>query len=403
MRRNGRDTRTDGRRAASAVNPLGRLRDSQRATTLVLVALGAAVLLGASALAVDLGMLITARVQSQRAADSGALAGAMELASMGGTEADARAEARRFANSHRVVTSPVAVEDGDVEIVGDTVRVRVRHSIGTLFARILGVEAVDVSTVAAAEAVSAGSAHCPIPVMGVDNWVDAEPQDGLYNPDDGDVYTSCANGEPCTGFSRDDAGMVLEIKSQNTSSGESATQTCGAENPEWYCWVDNQVGKGDVDTDELEDIFFNGCANTEFDVSIDSDLESSPGNKMSVVQSVKQFIDDNGGADLSWNGECVWNSATASCAPSSHPLIRSMPMTDPSTISGSGEGARATVTNFVPIWIEKVGESYEPSDVNGNGPGGQWNIYVRIIDGVVDGVGGGGQPDALLKAIVLVE
>ncbi len=54
-------------------NWIGRLRDEQGAT-LVLVALGISVFLGMVALAVDLGMLLGARTESQRVADAAALA-----------------------------------------------------------------------------------------------------------------------------------------------------------------------------------------------------------------------------------------------------------------------------------------------------------------------------------------
>ncbi|MGH7542226.1 MAG: pilus assembly protein TadG-related protein, partial [Gemmatimonadota bacterium] len=51
------------------------VRDEQGAT-LVMVALGSLVLLSTLAIAVDMGMLLTARGESQRTADGAALAGA---------------------------------------------------------------------------------------------------------------------------------------------------------------------------------------------------------------------------------------------------------------------------------------------------------------------------------------
>ncbi len=52
-----------------------RVRD-ERGAAMVLVAVSLVVLLGMVALAVDLGMLLEARTESQRVADSAALAGA---------------------------------------------------------------------------------------------------------------------------------------------------------------------------------------------------------------------------------------------------------------------------------------------------------------------------------------
>ena len=56
-----------------------RLRD-ERGMTLVMVATGMIAFLSATMLAVDVGMLMVARTESQSAADAGALAGAVALA-----------------------------------------------------------------------------------------------------------------------------------------------------------------------------------------------------------------------------------------------------------------------------------------------------------------------------------
>ena len=55
-----------------------RLRD-ERGMTLVMVATGMVAFLSATMLAVDVGMLMVARTESQSAADAGALAGAVAL------------------------------------------------------------------------------------------------------------------------------------------------------------------------------------------------------------------------------------------------------------------------------------------------------------------------------------
>ncbi len=55
-----------------------RLRD-ERGMTLVMVATGMVAFLSATMLAVDVGMLMVARTESQNAADAGALAGAVAL------------------------------------------------------------------------------------------------------------------------------------------------------------------------------------------------------------------------------------------------------------------------------------------------------------------------------------
>ncbi len=73
-----------------------RVRDEQGAT-LVMVALGITVFLGMVALAVDLGMMLGARTESQRVADASALAGAGSLLSQPNDEDRARQWAIEYA------------------------------------------------------------------------------------------------------------------------------------------------------------------------------------------------------------------------------------------------------------------------------------------------------------------
>jgi uncharacterized membrane protein len=57
-----------------------RLRTDERGMTFVFVSLSLLAFLAATMLAIDVGMLMNARTEAQRAADAGALAGATALA-----------------------------------------------------------------------------------------------------------------------------------------------------------------------------------------------------------------------------------------------------------------------------------------------------------------------------------
>jgi len=391
-------------------HPLFRLRRSDRGSILVLAAVGAGVVLGATALAVDLGMLLSARVQSQRVADAAALAGAQRLAAPGATVSQAKKEAQDYANRHQVLSNPVNLGSGDIDVIQEEgkVRVRIHHSIGTMFAKIFGVDAVNVSTVAAAKAFPSTGAVCPLPIIVVDGYTDLD-NDGLY--DSGEPYTQCTDATtPCTGFNlygddlENDVGLLIEVKSQNNAATEGALdpkeKTCGAANPEWYCWLDNINGSG-VGTVEVDNAV-NGCtAGDPFEIAIGDDVESSPGNKVDVVQEMKTYIDNNDpNHEWSPSDRCVVDGG-GQCVGSSK-RIRPIALGDPTTIASSGSNASIQVNNVMSVFMEKVASDFDK--VHGqNPPPGQWNIYLRVLEAAQGGTGTDGTEGSLLKTVVLVE
>lgn len=79
------------------------------------VVFGGTVALGVAALAVDTGLMFSARQELQSAADAAALAAASQLGSREDALTDARAEAQRFANANRVAGDSADIIDSDVE------------------------------------------------------------------------------------------------------------------------------------------------------------------------------------------------------------------------------------------------------------------------------------------------
>ena len=102
-----------------------RLRD-QRGATLFLVAFGIFIFLGMVALAVDLGMMLGARTESQRVADSAALAGAGSLVTQPDDEVRARQWALDYAAENIVLGTIADVRPEDVDVLLDEHKVRVR-------------------------------------------------------------------------------------------------------------------------------------------------------------------------------------------------------------------------------------------------------------------------------------
>jgi hypothetical protein len=123
----------------------------------VLVVVGSLlfVLVGFTALAVDVGMLLSARTQSQRAADAAALAGAFTFVlSPQGQPAIAEQHAIQAATSNTVLGQ--TVEAGDVTVSVDVphqrVTVNIQRTEPTFFAQAFNLTGLGVSVQAVAEA-----------------------------------------------------------------------------------------------------------------------------------------------------------------------------------------------------------------------------------------------------------
>ena len=157
------------------MNPmLTRLHRDERGMSLVFVGMGFMAFLAAATLAIDVGMFMTARTQAQTAADAGALAGAVALAtddfdnrsSSGPAVQSALAAARQ----NQVMASQVDMSASDVTFplspagLNNRVRVQVHRTaasgvcqgcsgaVRTLFGGIFGVASVDINAEATAEA-----------------------------------------------------------------------------------------------------------------------------------------------------------------------------------------------------------------------------------------------------------
>jgi len=172
---------------------------NERGSTIVLVAVALTGLLSVVALAVDLGMLFTARSEAQRVADASALAGAGSFIEAPDNEARARMVAIDYAARNDVRNESVVLlpEDVEVDIANRRVTVTVRRTgdrggaIPTWFAQVFGVDAVDVAARATAEAMPAGAATCLKPFAVPDAWSD-DDGDGEY--DDGELYDPAVTG-----------------------------------------------------------------------------------------------------------------------------------------------------------------------------------------------------------------
>jgi hypothetical protein len=176
------------------VKPRQRFRVSnERGGILALMAVSLVVLLGVSALAVDLAMAFAARAEAQRVADSAALAGGSAYLDLQPDdpllEPEVRARAYEYATMQTIREAAVDSPQVTVQVLTDSLKVRVwvtRDGLPTWFARILGIDEMDVGAMAAAQAVRAGSATCVKPFAVPDIWYEPPPDPTTEPPTEGD-------------------------------------------------------------------------------------------------------------------------------------------------------------------------------------------------------------------------
>jgi Flp pilus assembly protein TadG len=226
---------------------LRKLTSDEQGFSLVFVGLGCMAFVAASMLAIDVGMLMTARSQAQNSADAAALAGATSLAfdswddrtATGPAVVNALAAAR----TNNVMSAQVSVGAPDVEFPNDPVdgspdRVRVTvyrtasrgNPVSTLIAQYFGIATADISAVATAEASPANAMTCVKPFTIPDKWREVttppwDPTDTFNRYDkkgnvlpNADVYvpafdTSGAANSGYTGYNMEaNRGMNLVLR-----------------------------------------------------------------------------------------------------------------------------------------------------------------------------------------------
>jgi hypothetical protein len=202
---------------------------NRRGATLAVVAVSLVALLAVMSLAIDLGMMYSARNEAQRVADAAALAGASAYCDDNPLQVTPRAQAYVTQNS---ILSDM-VDLGEADIVADDAQERVtvtvrRQQIPTWFARIFGVNEVSVAASATAECRAGGSAKCVRPWAVQDLWhegpTDLRPvESDKFDPDNGDYYEPSdpvAGTGTGYGAHATDNGMLIALKSQKPGNNE---------------------------------------------------------------------------------------------------------------------------------------------------------------------------------------
>lgn len=186
------------------INRVRRLARDESGMSYVFIGMGLMAFLSASMLAIDVGMLMTARSQAQNSADAGALAGATALLYDSWTDRSpsgpAVTNAINAATANRVMKDAsgnggvVSVTPDDVEFLNDPqgqpnrVKVTVRRTaqrgnpVSTLIAQYFGVASVGIGATATAEVSPANAMTCVKPFTIPDKW--EERQTAPWTEDD---------------------------------------------------------------------------------------------------------------------------------------------------------------------------------------------------------------------------
>ena len=199
-----------------SVNDTARAGATERGAILPLMAIVLVVLMGAAAMAVDLGWLFWQSIEIQHGADAAALAGVAYEPDRR-TEAHTEATAAAFTNGYDDASSGTTV--AVVDYVDDNtavdhdgqMRVTITHQVNTFFLKVFGLNDVDIARTAVAEYVLPLPMGSPEPYFGNDPALGRWPNfwgniHGYYTPMAyGDRFSSqCIGNTSFSGCEKND-------------------------------------------------------------------------------------------------------------------------------------------------------------------------------------------------------
>ncbi len=378
--------------------------DGDRGAISAILALGMTILLGSAALAIDLGHLMNVRTESQRVADLAALAGAGAFVNANGPLVATTADqwAKDFAALNTVNKTSVVLQSADIQVDIPNERVRVTvyntqtrgNAIGTIFARVLGINQVDVVTTAVAQAWPAGGVKCILPLFLVDKWDELGGNPLQYDPgiDYYEAYAPASPSPTATGYSQGppppaDIGTEIVIKPANGPPSSS-----GRPNPSWYYPFDASDVPGGAN---FRDAIAH-CTDTNFIYTWGQLLTVEPGAMIGPTKAGFQDLiaqDPNAVWDHDPNVNCIVDASQlgsgnpANCRGS--PRLRPVPMMDPNDTPASGKKT-VPIHNFGGVFVDRV---------QGN------DVYVVFAGytGVIPASNPGGPVNPLPKVLRLIE
>jgi Flp pilus assembly protein TadG len=362
-----------------------RLRRDQSGMSYVFIGLGMMAFMSASMLAIDVGMLMTARSQAQNSADAGALAGATALLYDSYTDRSAGGpavtSAIRGGQMNNVMGGQVSVTAADVQFLNNPttgepnrVKVAVRRTasrgnpVSTMIARYFGMASTDIGATATAEASAANAMDCVKPFTIPDKWT--EKQTPPWDPDDTydafnnkgqplanpDIYIPAYNSDGSVNPNYTGYRMFTDATHSTTDVGTPLTIRAGTGNnitPSFYfsLAMTNNTGGSDYRWNIAN------CNTTHYHWG--DLLVQEPGSMVGpTVQGIDELIAKDPSAQ--WNGTKVINSAFGNHSPRVFPI----PLYDPIYYdSGKRNGRNADLKTA--NWICFFATGNNGNNVNG--------------------------------------
>jgi Flp pilus assembly protein TadG len=374
------------------------LRRNEDGMAVVFVGLGFMGFLIASMLAIDVGLLMTARAQAQNAADAGALGGAIALAL---NDWDDRTDtgpavqsAVTTASSNLVMQGGVSVTPADVTFptgptgLNNRVQVTVFRSaersnpFNLAMGPIFGFATASVQATATAEASPADAATCLLPFTIPDKWEELNQPGGWTPTSEFRMYDNQGNPLPLqdhyepgihgTGYDMEtDKGMLIRLKSNVGSSVAPGI---------YFPWSIGGVTGAD---DYRENIA--QCNPTV--VHNGQPLLAEPGNMVGpTLQGLQDLINQDLSARWSMSCQCVQGSTNPR-----NPRVRTLPLYDPvfyETGKANGRFADFKMISMLGVFLEDI-------------QGGE--VWARITPITALTTGTNPTPSSFATAIRLVE
>lgn len=387
----------------------------EKGASVIMVTIALLVIFGFAVVVIDMSLIQLAKTQLQNAADAGALAGALSLATTSGSQAEK--EAAATAEAIRVCSLNVALQEIDRSVLitpadvtfpqPTQVRVNTGHGgrVATYFLRVLDPllpeeEEITATAVAGAELVCGTDClkpFCPPDRWddrdGDEAWDDEEPYNDLngndsydpgepFNDVNGDlVWTPAEFYDPeITGYKApDDIGVQVTLKLRNSSQSPRMG---------WYYAIDyppKNIGDPITGASMYRD-WISGDTCEPWIVNIGDQLQIEPGNMVGPTnQGLERLIEQDPTAEWDPVTGTVINSAF-----STSPRIVKAPAFDPTIgVEDCGSGRDCVVISKIMVLFI---EGHEGADVVG-----------RFMQTITEGVPDPDCPGGFMYTVVLVE